>query len=56
MLQTEKTKNLMDHINRIIRRMEHIKEVKTQLFDFVTEAQELYSSFSQKIHKEMIVF
>jgi hypothetical protein len=30
--------------------------VKVQLFEFITEVQELSSTFSQKIHKEMIAF
>jgi hypothetical protein len=56
MLPIEKSKDLIEHIKSLLRRTGHLKEVKSQLFEFITEVQELYSSFSQKIHKEMIAF
>lgn len=56
MLAIEKSKDLIEQIGRILRRMSHIKEVRAQQSDFLTELQELYSSYAQRIHKEMVLF
>lgn len=56
MLPIEKSKDLIEQISRILRRMSHIREVRQQQSAFLTEVQELFSSYAQRIHKEMTLF
>lgn len=56
MLPIEKNNEIIGQIKRVTTRTDHIREVKNQLFGFILGVEELSSSFSQKINKEMTRF
>lgn len=56
MLPIEKNKDIMEQIARIIRRMDHLAEVKDKLFQLAKRTNQLYSLTSHRISKEMTEF
>lgn len=56
MLPIEKNKDIIEQIQRVKNRADHIHEVKDQLFRFINDIEMLNSTFSQKINKEMTKF